>query len=360
MESLEALLTKSSADVTDWPVDEYSVDELLMEQSADQFASEFSSSRRVEQVVARIQSQDFDYKVVGKTRPSQGTLFDTVLPGSSEPQEKNLADVYSLIKDAFLEVYEGCSSDLVIADPERNSLFVHTCWKIGIEASQAQLNRYLMNARKAKKLGKLPDVQRYTVSRKKLEKYLFASEVGMRILQDQVHFQSSRWVTLDDVLCDPKLGKRFFQIASQITPGFKPVDYRWAALSIRKAYSRGGSTRKKLKIPDFRLLGMGRKFKGSLIPNSSGFFWMKSGELDFYIGQAQNLKEQVESLIESDFDRQLSEYRESTLFGPTPISYSVAELAGLSASKMEPIKRLLIDENNPRMNVSRRAIKVCA
>ena len=41
--------------------------------------------------------------------------------------------------------------------------------------------------------------------------------------------------SLDDVLCDPELAREFDDRAAAFAPGFRPLQYRWAALKLRKA-----------------------------------------------------------------------------------------------------------------------------
>ena len=46
-----------------------------------------------------------------------------------------------------------------------------------------------------------------------------------------------RGKSLDEVLCDPQLRREFDNIAKSFAPGFRSLDYRWAALRIRKVAS---------------------------------------------------------------------------------------------------------------------------
>ena len=148
---------------------------------------------------------------------------------------------------------------------------MQSCWKHGIAGSQGELNRLLMNARKAGKLGKTPNVKRYVVSRETMEQYEFASEVSVRLLQDRIFHEEGNWISLDDVLCEPRLGRRFLEIAESISPGFEELDYRWAALSIRKAMNTRVK-REDIERPEFFSLGTAGSLSIDSVPEQAGFF----------------------------------------------------------------------------------------
>jgi hypothetical protein len=59
------------------------------------------------------------------------------------------------------------------------------------------------------------------------DRYIFASEIAFHLIDE-------RGYSLDDVLCDPNLRQEFDDIAKSFAPGFKPFEYRWGALKIRK------------------------------------------------------------------------------------------------------------------------------
>jgi site-specific DNA-methyltransferase (adenine-specific) len=132
------------------------------------------------------------------------------------------------IIEAFRAASQGFSSDRVIADPALNANFVERCRKFGIPGSPVEWNRALMRYRKAGRLAKLSASRRTTFSREELDCYIFASEIAMRRLLDEGH------LSLDDMLCEPELADRFDGIARSFAPGFSSLQYRWAALTIRK------------------------------------------------------------------------------------------------------------------------------
>jgi len=280
----------------------------------------------------------------------QGFLFDVPKAPDEEPA---VAEIYKTLRAAFLDVNEHRSSDYVIADPKRNSLFVHACWKRGIEGTQVELNRLLLRARKSSKFGKIPNVEQYRVPREVIEKYEFASEVAARLLQDRVFHREGNWVSLDDILCEPKLGRQFLAIAESITPGFEERDYRWAALSIRKAMNRKVATSKDLERPAFRLLGSADSFSFETIPEQPGFFEIMRSGIVFYVGHASNLREKVGAMVTADIAAKIDEQCSQLLFPPEPLEYAIAPAPTMPISYRFDIKKLVVQESNPRLNITK-------
>src|SRR5262249_9899871 len=119
----------------------------------------------------------------------------------------------------------------------------------------ADWNWTLMLLRKAGKLKGLSKARRTTFPEKELDRYFFASEIAMRQLIDEAK------LSLDAILCDPALAERFDEIARSYAPGFTSLQYRWAALTIRKRAKNWrklsqslGSNLKRREFQDFRSL----------------------------------------------------------------------------------------------------------
>jgi hypothetical protein len=129
------------------------------------------------------------------------------------------------IKEAFMEVRDGYSADVVIANPELNGRFLDACRERGLTEPALELNQTLLNARKSSGLRGLARSRKLIV--RKQDNYSFASEIAVRFIErrDQV--------SLDHILCDPDLADQFDNIAASICPGYTPLEYRWAALSLR-------------------------------------------------------------------------------------------------------------------------------
>lgn len=136
-----------------------------------------------------------------------------------------------LIIDAFEQTREDRSIDHLLADPAHANRFYKACRRLGLRAPQGQgaIFRRLLSMRKHKPTGLkiLPTSQRSAI--KDFDCLAHAAEFAMM----QVRYCMG--ATCDDILADPEAGKQFDELAKRISPGWEPVDYRLAALRIRKA-----------------------------------------------------------------------------------------------------------------------------
>ncbi|MCH7597014.1 MAG: GIY-YIG nuclease family protein [Planctomycetes bacterium] len=130
------------------------------------------------------------------------------------------------LDDSFEAARAGYSADRVVADPVLNRSYIAECRSRGLTASAEMLNRSLLNARKtgATSWGK---TKHHTSFRDESE-YAFASEIAIRFLERR------DGITLDQVICSPDAAEEFDTIAARICPGFTSLQYRWAALNLRK------------------------------------------------------------------------------------------------------------------------------
>jgi site-specific DNA-methyltransferase (adenine-specific) len=128
---------------------------------------------------------------------------------------------------AYAAAHRGLSLDHVLADPELDAAFLAACKKSGLEGVPSQWNRALLRVRKA---GRLPGMtaKRPGPTAAQMDAYSFAAEIAMQQLNVDCD------ASLDDVLCDPRLAGELDHLAAQFAPGFKPFEYRWAALALRK------------------------------------------------------------------------------------------------------------------------------
>lgn len=141
----------------------------------------------------------------------------------------NVDETSRALVAAYMESSGGFSIDRVIADSDLNATFIEKCQKNGIPGNPVAWNQSLLALRKAGKLAPLPRTRRTAFSHEELDNYIFASEIAMHMMIDEPGSPS-----LDDVLCDPELAKRFDTLARLFAPGFSSLQYRWGALTLRK------------------------------------------------------------------------------------------------------------------------------
>lgn len=352
--TLDHLLELYAADNPEWPDSPEDLDEFLRDCGELSVAAEVSQTR-----AARVISDSPGPCAAGtadSTQQDRQLMFwetsslDCDAPaGHGSSPSLSLVDI---VREAYVSVHGGYSIDRLIADPDKNCLFIQACWKLGAPAmSQLELNQLLLNARKAGDIGRVEGVQPYSVPRALMDNYLFASEVALRLLQDQEFYRAQRSVSFDRILCDPKLGARYVELAEMIAPGFKPVDYRWAAFCIRK-WRRRPIPRTLRERPSFVTLGRRDSIRPSRIESGPGFYWLKSQSDNFYIGHVENLREHIDRLLDLNVGWLLKESSTHTLFDRGPIEYSVAPFPDTSPSGRDSLNGQLVRDCQPRMNIA--------
>lgn len=231
------------------------------------------------------------------------------------------------------------STDLYIADPKRNSVFLELCRQFGIEASDYRINKTLFNARKNKLLPNLES------GRTSIEygEFAFASEFAAT----QLRYKTG--ATIDDILCDPALAAQFDEIARSVTPGSSSFEYRWAILSIRKAGRHQ-------KLPaSFRLPKFTKGFRLlhdpiERIPDQSGVYLLYEREKLLYTRSALDLRHGVELHRNKNILKAINE----KLWRPDPENFIVdfTTVTG-SIGFLQAIERKLVEERHPVFNIPR-------
>lgn len=262
-------------------------------------------------------------------------------------------DLYELVRVAYLKVHSGNSIDRIIADPDLNAVFVQECWRLGAEVrSAAELNRALLNARKQGKIGPVPGVVAYSLPRAELDKYLFASEVALRLVQDEEYYSHQLSVSLDRILCEPTLSYRFDQLARAIAPGFRSADYRWAAIAIRKGLARRPSAGAPTRLNFVSRGWLADVNVGSLCPDA-GLFWLRSGSTDVYIGHAQSIRGEIDRVRSFRLQELPVSYGSSIPISKALMLFTAC-VRQASPSVRDFLKSNLVEAARPTMNVLQR------
>jgi len=132
--------------------------------------------------------------------------------------------------EAFYAANDGHSMDWLLADPRLQAAFHERCRETGLLGGPADWNRELLRLRKAGAFPKQGSVKKIHLADDELDTYDFAAEIAWRLAHDKFGGPS-----LDEILCDPDKAAFFDRSARRFAPGFEPVQYRWAALRLRKA-----------------------------------------------------------------------------------------------------------------------------
>jgi site-specific DNA-methyltransferase (adenine-specific) len=242
------------------------------------------------------------------------------------------------ILTAFAETHDGFSADRVVADPDLDAAFVERCRVLGLVGEPRTWNTLLFRLRKQGRLAELPTRERTGLSWVQCDSYLFASEIALETMLD-----GDEADTLDEILCDPQLAARFDELAAQFAPGHKPLEYRLAALKLRKqaklARSRGAvlvaPTRlgRETSIED---LDIGQ------LPAEGGVYLVTGGKSRLYAGETLNLRERLASQFQAERHAAWSKLPGPLLLRTYPTGAAAAEMLAWQAC--------LVRKYRPRLN----------
>ncbi len=193
---------------------------------------------------------------------------------------------------AFRATHDGHSVDRLLADPELGGAFLARCKKSGVPGNPVLWNRGLLRARKS---GKLSGSKRreQTLTFRQMDAYSHAAEIAMRHLAVE-----AGKTALDEILSDPRLAKMFDDVAAHYAPGYAPLEYRWAALAIRKR----AAASKKLAVAKYadwldKRLPQRRSISRNFSQFAEAGVYIVSGlEEDLYVGETFDIATRVEQM----------------------------------------------------------------
>jgi hypothetical protein len=189
------------------------------------------------------------------------------------------------IMEAFRLTHDGFSADRVVADPELNKEFITVCDKWGLAGDARTWNMLLFRLRKQSKLSHIKTARRTSVPWEKCDKYIFASEIAWQMMIDDKSANS-----LDEILCDPALAAEFDKKARRFAPEYTPLDYRWAALKLRKEAKSARSRAAILTLPTH----LGKRvpideLDSRRLLRKSGLYILSDTTRKLYVGEALDL-----------------------------------------------------------------------
>ena len=248
----------------------------------------------------------------------------------------------ALIRQVFERVHEGFSADRMIADPELNSAFLRECAALHLEFPARRLNRALMNLRKSGTL----DVETTHRTSFDDEYYRFASEIAIRLLERR------DGTTLDEIICDPSRAAEFDEIAASISPGFTPLNYRWAALSLRKQRElRPEVATSVIRPKDVKLIKLDDLIPDD-VPNQPGVYRFIDSESNktLYVGETSKLRRRLSQHTKHSDNKDLAMHLWQRGRSSILIEYSVFP-EGTSKRKLRAIELEQIRSTRAVFNV---------
>ncbi len=244
------------------------------------------------------------------------------------------------VAEAYLATSKGYSVDRVVIDPELNHEFTGLCERLSLVGDARNWNTMLFRLRKAGKLSHIPATIRTNVSWEECDEYMFASEVAWQSLLNE-----NAAASLDEILCDPSLAQEFDRRAAALAPGRTPLEYRWAALKLRKEakFARGRAAI--LRPPN--MLAAATPLADSTsdqLPEKPGLFILSDeSSQEFYVGETLDLRRQLRQIREQS--EQWAAHSAPDFVQAIPLDHSSA---GRLAWKSCLISKKL--EHCPRLN----------
>ena len=249
-----------------------------------------------------------------------------------------------IIVEAFDAISDGFSVDRVVADPAMNKSYLAACAERGLTESAAQLNRQVMNLRKAGALSGRPRSKRTHFSDE--DDYRFAAEMAIRFMERKHD------VSLDRVICDPALASEFDSLAVSVCPGYSVLQYRWAALGLRKAKNLEPELAARILKPEIVMQIRIAELTVNSIPQDQGLYLFFDTNTVLYVGESENLRTRLKKHLDHSDNKGLArwmwEYGVETLH---------VELQILPADVKPKVRRALelelIRSRKPVFNVQR-------
>ena len=216
----------------------------------------------------------------------------TTLAGRSFKKEV-IPDSAGLIA-AFEEASEGNSVDRLIADPILNAKFIDTCGAKGIAGRPRDWNLGLVGLRKSGKLEREAAAKRTEMSWEQIDPFLFASEIALRRMLD------IGYASVDEILCDPMAAARFDDLARSLMPGHRSLQYRWAALRLRKdarLWQRAAEGTEPPTIGEWQELTASQISRETDQPRVFELFLSDTPDRPVYVGDTLNLKRRLAAML---------------------------------------------------------------
>ncbi len=213
-------------------------------------------------------------------------------PTTSSPLDETLRKAFQLACD-------GYSPDRVVVDPEMNARFLSECASLSLTQPPTHLNRALLNLRKR---GALRGLRSARTSFSDEDDYRFAAEMAAR------HLERREGQSLDRIMCDPSLVAEFDALAVAIAPGFSVLQYRWAALNLRKARRMQPELLVQVVPPTAVHVFRIQDLVASELPSKQGLYFFYTPSHPLYIGETHSLRNRLEKHLDHSDNKALARW----------------------------------------------------
>jgi hypothetical protein len=250
------------------------------------------------------------------------------------------------VRQAFLKTHAGRSTDDVVIDDDLNRRFLAACQEELPSTSPEVLNWTLFTLRKASGLGPVTS----TRERQHHDDYMHAAEIAARLMEDKYE------LTIDRVLCDPRVRTEFDTVAQYIAPDVPPYRLRKAALKLRKGRQLRPEKAKRIVdwSPSVLVYTAAELCRGfTLVPRQPGVYFFRDRTGYLYIGEADDLRVRVAKHLDHSERKALARYLWD--HGIEELSVEVHAFSPTSGGGRKTCRRVceseMIASRRPRFNI---------
>lgn len=249
------------------------------------------------------------------------------------------------IVQAYSACFDGYSVDRVIVDPDLNRRFIDGCRQHGSDEPVADLNRQLLNLRKRGLLSRYKATRR--TGFRDEDAYRFAAEIAARFMERQ------HGLSLDSILCDPALASQFDEMAQRIAPGYSALQYRSAALNLRKVRKLRPELVARVAAPATAVHSWPmRDFNLDLVPDGQGLYLLYDANELLYVGEAENLRLRLKKHLDHSDNKGFARWLWDA--GPDGLNIEVHVLNSDTLARVRKALELeLIRSRSPIFNIKR-------
>jgi site-specific DNA-methyltransferase (adenine-specific) len=263
-------------------------------------------------------------------------------PVAHQSKRRELREVVrGAIVDAFYSAHNGYSIDWLLAEPKLQGAFHAACREAGLIGGPKDWNHELLRLRKTGGFPKRGSINKVHVADAELDLYGFAAEMAWRMTNGKF-----RGPSLDEIFCDPAKAAYFDRAAKKFAPDFEPVQYRWAALRLRKASRELVNDVKQYHFVfakrDFSRFSTWRSVKPARLAGQPGIYLLRDDKkAPLYVGRAL------------DLGRRLGQHKDCPAISDDVAQVSVIAGADLPGCEyLDAFKEELVRRHQPRWNVN--------
>lgn len=198
------------------------------------------------------------------------------------------------IVKAFARTHKGYSADRLLSDPVLSASFMAEIRKQGVNEPAAAVNRRLLRIRKATDLPiELPKTT--VIEDRDHSQFLIAAELAFALLGYRYD------ASYDDLIADPEVGSMFDLLARSIGHGGSAVDYRLAALHLRKNLRARSGNEARL-LADIGLSDVNKRWQAvgpviklsmNELPDDDGIFAISEPDRYLFLTRYPHLREGI-------------------------------------------------------------------